>query len=37
MIPITNVTTEGSFAPLKFPEYRTTVLRNPGNRPAAGA
>ncbi|WP_027019116.1 protocatechuate 3,4-dioxygenase subunit beta [Corynebacterium sputi] len=31
MIPITNVTTEGSFAPLKFPEYRTTVLRNPGN------
>lgn len=26
-----NVTTEGEFAPLAFPEYRTTVLRNPAN------
>ncbi|MDN5684877.1 protocatechuate 3,4-dioxygenase subunit beta [Corynebacterium glyciniphilum] len=31
MVPISNVTTDGSFAPLHFPEYRTTVLRNPNN------
>ncbi len=31
MIPITNATVDGTFAPLHFPEYRTTVLRNPSN------
>lgn len=31
MVPISNVGTDGSFAPLHFSEYRTTVLRNPSN------
>lgn len=31
MLPISNATVDGSFAPLHFPEYRTTVLRNPNN------
>lgn len=31
MIPISNATVDGTFAPLHFPEYRTTVLRNPSN------
>jgi len=31
MIPIGNATVDGTFAPLHFPEYRTTVLRNPSN------
>jgi len=31
MISIGNATVDGTFAPLHFPEYRTTVLRNPSN------
>lgn len=31
MVPISNVTVDSDFAPLHFPEYRTTVLRNPNN------
>ena len=31
MIPIGKATVDGTLAPLHFPEYRTTVLRNPSN------